>query len=301
VARREAPIPEAWKKAAPVNEMAAAPDRAIRLLLIDESLPGGYVPWQDIQPKLAADAVVVVFSSSSEGYARHAQYVLPAPVYPEAAEDIGPAIDTVAAVFRIAAPLIAAVVPVVNPGGLVARIAGLPQTDPLRERADAIHKTGRGMLLSYADGKSTPMKEVTADDFWKTLNQGGCWMDSTGKKAAPHGLGRSVTSPTPHDDLPLMVVAAEVRRGGLESPLMSKLERESNLRMTANRVVISPADARSNGIESGGRCVLETACGRLSVVATVDAGVPAGVVEVAGGPRMADLCGASQRARVVRA
>jgi anaerobic selenocysteine-containing dehydrogenase len=82
---------------------------------------------------------------------------------------------------------------------------------------------------------------------------------------------------------------------------MSKLERESNLRMTANRVVISPADARSNGIESGGRCVLETACGRLSVVATVDAGVPAGVVEVAGGPRMADLCGASQRARVVRA
>jgi len=301
VARREAPIPEAWKKAAPVNEMAAAPDRAIRLLLIDESLPGGCVPWQDIQPKLAADAVVVVFSSSSEGYARHAQYVLPAPVYPEAAEDIGPAIDTVAAVFRIAAPLIAAVVPVVNPGGLVARIAGLPQTDPLRERADAIHKAGRGMLLSYADGKSTPMKEVTADDFWKTLNQGGCWMDSTGKKAAPHGLGRSVTSPTPHDDLPLMVVAAEVRRGGLESPLMSKLERESNLRMTANRVVISPADARSNGIESGGRCVLETACGRLSVVATVDAGVPAGVVEVAGGPRMADLCGASQRARVVRA
>ena len=301
VARREAPIPEAWKKAAPVNEMAAAPDRAIRLLLIDESLPGGCVPWQDIQPKLAADAVVVVFSSSSEGYARHAQYVLPAPVYPEAAEDIGPAIDTVAAVFRIAAPLIAAVVPVVNPGGLVARIAGLPQTDPLRERADAIHKTGRGMLLSYADGKSTPMKEVTADDFWKTLNQGGCWMDSTGKKAAPHGLGRSVTSPTPHDDLPLMVVAAEVRRGGLESPLMSKLERESNLRMTANRVVISPADARSNGIESGGRCVLETACGRLSVVAMIDAGVPAGVVEVAGGPRMADLCGASQRARVVRA
>jgi hypothetical protein len=300
VARRESPIPDAWKKAAPAMEMAAAPDRAIRLLLIDESLPGGYVPWQEIQPKLAANAVVVVFSSSSEGYARHAQYVLPAPVYPEAAEDIGPAIDTVAAVFRIAAPLIAAVVPVVNPGELVARIAGLPQTDPLRERADAIHKAGRGTLLSYADGKSTPIQQVTADDFWKTLNQGGCWVDDSGKKAAPHGLGRSVTSPTLHDDLPLTVVAAEVRRGGLESPLMSKLERESNLRMTANGLVLSPADARSNGIESGGRCVLETACGRLNVVATVDAGVPAGVVEVVGGPRMADLRGGGQRARVVR-
>jgi hypothetical protein len=301
VARREAPIPEAWKRAAPVNEMAAAPDGAIRVLLIDESLPGGYVPWQDIQPKLAANAVVVVFSSSSEGYARHAQYVLPAPVYPEAAEDIGPAIDTVPAVFRIAAPLIAPVVPVVNPGELIARIAGLPQTDPLRERADAIHKAGRGTLLNYADGKSTPVKQVSADDFWKTLNQGGCWMDDSGKKAAPPGFSRSVTSPAPHDDLPLTVVAAEARRGGLESPLMSKLERESNLRMTANRVALSPADARSNGIENGGHCVLETACGRLSVVAMIDAGVPAGVVEVAGGPRMADLCGASQRARVVRA
>jgi len=82
---------------------------------------------------------------------------------------------------------------------------------------------------------------------------------------------------------------------------MSKLERESNLRMAANRVVLSPADARANGIESGGRCLLETACGRMNVVATIDAGVPSGVVEVAGGPRMADLCGASRRARVVRA
>ncbi|MGA2037919.1 MAG: hypothetical protein ABSH42_01480 [Bryobacteraceae bacterium] len=307
VARRETPVPDEWKKAAPVSEMAATADGSIRLLLIDESLPGGYVPWQDIQPKLAPNAVVVAFSSSSEGYARHAQYVLPAPVYPEVAEDIGPAIDTVAAVFRIAAPLIAPVVPVVNPGELVARIAGLPQSDPLRERADAIHKSGRGTLLSYADGKSTAVKEATADDFWKTLNQGGCWMDDSGKKAAPEhavldgaGVGRSGTRPTLHDELPLTVVVAGATPGGLESPLMSKLERESNLRMTVNALSLSPADARSNGIENGSHCVLETACGRLSAVATIDAGVPAGVVEVLGGPRMADLCGASLRARVVR-
>ena len=300
VARREAPVPDAWKKAAPVGEMAAAPDGAIRVLLIDESLPGGYVPWRDIQPKLAPDAVVVVFGSSSEGYARHAQYVLPAPVYPEAAEDVGPAIDTVAAVFRIAAPLIAPAVPVVNPGELLARIAGLPASDPLRERADAIHKAGHGSLLGYADRKSTLVKDVAADDFWKTLNQGGCWMDATGKKAAPGKLAFRASGEQPHDDLPLAVVAAEARRGGLESPLMSKLERESNLRLSANGLALSPADARANGIENGGRCVLETACGRLSVVATIDAGVPAGVVEVAGGPRMADLCGGSQRARVVR-
>src|SRR5208283_2734809 len=73
VARREAPVPEAWKKAAPSTAVSAAPDRSIRVLLIDESLPGGYVPWQDIEPKLAPNAAVVVFSSTSEGYARHAQ------------------------------------------------------------------------------------------------------------------------------------------------------------------------------------------------------------------------------------
>ncbi len=300
VARRESPVPESWKKAAPLTEMAAAPDKNIRVLLIDESLPGGYIPWQEIQPKLAPNAVVVVFASSGEGYARHARYVLPAPVYPEAAEDIGPAIDTVAAVFRIAAPLVAPVVPVVNPAELVTRIAGLPQTDPLRERSDAIHQAGHGTLLAYADGKSTPMKEVSAGDFWKTLNQGGCWMDSTGKKTPPGKLEFTADGEPLHDDLPLTVVLAEPRRGGLESPLMSKLERESNLRLSPTRVALSPADARSNGIENGTRCLLETACGRLNVVATLDAGVPAGVVEVAGGPRIADLCGLMPRARVVR-
>ena len=307
VARREAPVPEAWKKAAPSTAVSAAPDRSIRVLLIDESLPGGYVPWQDIEPKLAPNAAVVVFSSTSEGYARHAQYVLPTAVYPETAEDIGPAIDTVAAVFRIAAPLIAPVVPVVNPGEFVARIAGLPQSDALRERADAIHKAGRGTLIDYTAAISKPVKEATADDFWKALNQGGCWMDDTEKKAAPGklefaaaGVGRPVTSPTLHDELPLTVVTAEPGRGGLESPLMSKLERESNLRLSANRVALSKADARANGIENGSRCVFETARGRVSVVAMIDAGVPAGVVEVAGGPQMVDLCGANRTARVVR-
>jgi hypothetical protein len=301
VARRESPVPDAWKKAAPVTEIAAAADGAIRVLLIDESLPGGYVPWREIEPKLAANAVVAVFTSTSQGYARRAQYVLPAPVYPEVAEDVGPAIDTVAAVFRVAAPLVAPLVPVVNPAGFVAQIAGLPPGDPLRERADAIHQTGRGTLLSYADGKSTPVKEVAADDFWKTLNQGGCWMDDAGKKSAPSGFGWPVTWPTRHDDLPLAVVAAEFNRGGLASPLMSKLERESNLRMAANHVVLSPADAHASGIENGSPCLLETACGRMNAAATIDPGVPAGVVEVAGGPRMAELCGANPRARVVRA
>jgi anaerobic selenocysteine-containing dehydrogenase len=301
VARSDAPMPEAWKQAAPEMSMAAAPDGAIRVLLIDESLPGGYIPWRRIAPKLAPDAVVVVFTSSNDGYARHAQFVLPAAVYPETAEDIGPAIDTVAAVFRIAAPLIAPVVPAVDPARFVERLAGLPASEPLRERAGAIHKAGRGTLLDYTAAKSTPVKDVTADNFWKTLSQGGCWMDDSAKRTAPENLVFPAAGEPPRDERSLTVVVAEPRRGGLESPLMSKLERESNLRLAANRVALSPDGARASGIENGDRAVLETAFGRLNVVVAIDPSVPAGVVEVAGGPRMADLCGGNGRARVVRA
>jgi hypothetical protein len=301
VERPEAPVPEAWKKSAPGMAMDDAADGAIRVLLIDESLPGGYIPWHKIAPKLAPGAVVVVFTSSNDGYAQHAQFVLPTAVFPETAEDIGPAIDTVAAVFRIAAPLIAPVVPAVDPAGFVARLAGLPASEPLRERAAAIHQAGRGVLLDYTAAKSTPVKDVTVDDFWKTLNQGGCWMDDSAKRTAPEHLAFPAAGEPPRDERPLTVVVAEPRRGGLESPLMSKLERESNLRLAANRVALSPDGARASGIENGDRAVFETALGRLSVVVTIDASVPAGVVEVAGGPRIADLCGGNRRARVVRA
>ena len=61
-------------------------DGSIRLLYVDESQPGAYIPWPEIAPKLAKDAVVIAFAWSKEGYARHATFVLPAAVFPEATE-----------------------------------------------------------------------------------------------------------------------------------------------------------------------------------------------------------------------
>jgi hypothetical protein len=43
-----------------------------------------YIPWPQIEPKLATGAVVITFAWSREGYARHATFVLPAAVFPEA-------------------------------------------------------------------------------------------------------------------------------------------------------------------------------------------------------------------------
>ena len=65
--RREAPVPQEWTKAAPVTSLAAVPDGSLRVLLIDESVPGASVPWGAIAPKLTADAVVVTFAWSRGG------------------------------------------------------------------------------------------------------------------------------------------------------------------------------------------------------------------------------------------
>ena len=67
-------------------EVRSVGNASIRLLFIDESQPGAYIPWPEIEPKLASDAVVIAFAWSREGYARHAHYVLPAAVFPEATE-----------------------------------------------------------------------------------------------------------------------------------------------------------------------------------------------------------------------
>jgi hypothetical protein len=72
----------------PAGQIATVPDGAIGVLFIDESGPGAYVPWPEITPKLAPDAVVVALAWWREGYARHTHLALGTPVYPEATDDV---------------------------------------------------------------------------------------------------------------------------------------------------------------------------------------------------------------------
>lgn len=64
------------------------PDGSIGLLYIDESNPGEYIPWPQIAPKLAPGAITIAFTWSPDGYARHAKFVLPTAVFPEALDDL---------------------------------------------------------------------------------------------------------------------------------------------------------------------------------------------------------------------
>lgn len=300
VARREAPVPDAWKKAAPAVDLASVPDGSIRVLLIDESAPGAYLPWSAVEPKLVRDnPVVVTLGWTREGYGRHTQYLLPTGVYPEVAEDIPTAVDSVAAVFRMAVPLVQAPEGVVKPEEWISKAAGLEVADTLRERADAIHKTGRGTLFTYADGKSVAIKDVKIDDFWKALQSGACWMDAVEPAKRPVLVAAGTTRQTTGaaNDLPLVAVLAEAP----SSPLLSKIYQESNLQLGPRRVAIHPDEARAAGVEDGARAVLETLAGRIDVEVRIDASVPSGAVLVASGAAVLDVCGEGARAKVVRA
>jgi anaerobic selenocysteine-containing dehydrogenase len=297
VSRRETPVPPEWQKAAPVTDLASLPDGSVRVLLIDESAPGEYLPWNAIEKKLVADnPIVVVLAWSREGYGRHAQYVLPTGVYPEVADDIPPAIDSVSAAFRIAAPLVAAPAGMVKPEEFIANAAGLPPTDTLRERAEAIHKAGRGSLFTYADGKSANLKDVSADDFWKALNAGGCWLDAPEEKATAAQLAPAAAPPQSAEDSELPLAVSLTWELTPASPILSKLYQESNLRLGPHRVALNP----SCGLEDGARATFQTALGKCPVEVTLDAGVPPGVVQATASPAVLDLCGPGARAKVVR-
>jgi hypothetical protein len=307
VARRETPVPESWKKAAPVTDLASVPDGSIRVLLIDESAVDGYLSWGTIERKLVRDnPLIVTFAWSRQGYGRYAQYALPTAVYPEVFDDIPPAIDSVAAAFRIAVPLVTPSAGMVNPSEFIGGLAGVPAADALRQRADAIHKAGRGTLFTYAGAKSAALKDVKPDDFWKALNEGGCWLDAVDEKRGKPILpdtGDKITGATEStEDLPLVAITCETRAAAAPlSPLMSKLYQESNLRLSPNHAVLNPVTARACGVAEGARAILQTRCGNAQIEISIDSGVPPGVVKVAAGAGMIDLCGASTRAKVVAA
>jgi len=297
VPRREAPVPKTWIKAAPVIPLAAMRDGSLGALVIDESVPGAHLPWAEIERKLAPGAVVVVFTWSRAGYARHATCALPTAVYPEAEGDLPQAIDAPEAGFRLTVPLIPPPPGMTDPAQFVGALAGLDIKDALRERAGAIHASGRGSLRTYADGKSQAVKDVKLDDFWKALNAGGAWTSGTEDSGKPPKPA-SITAPAINTDTlwPLRLAVDSPAAAVLVSPLMAKLSQESRLRLAPRTAALHP----KAGFEDGARAMLETPYGGCAIEVAVDASVPPGMVLVADRPEIADLRGADGCARVVR-
>ncbi len=302
--RREAPVPASWTKCAPSTQLEQVPDGSVRVLLIDESAPGEYIPWNDVRRKLVSDKpVVVAFAWSKIGYGRHAQFTLPTAVFPESVDDLPPAVDRAAACFRVSVPLVAAPEGMVDPVRFVTGIAGIEAGEPLRERAAEIHKRGKGTLIALADGQSQPVKEVKAEDFATRIQAGDWWSDDQAPASGAPKVAWKPFGPTETGaPMPLAIAFAEERGAAtLISPLMTKLYQESGVRLAPNHVTLHPATAQASGVEEGGRAVLQAGNGECLVEISIDSSVAPGVVQVAQRPGVLDVCDASGTAKVVRA
>jgi anaerobic selenocysteine-containing dehydrogenase len=309
VARQEAPVADSWKRTAgKITRLADVPDGSLGVLLIDEASAASYIPWHRIERKLVRDnPLVVTFAAFRGGYARYAKYALPVAIYPETMDDIPPAIDRVYASFKLSVPLVMPPAGMANltefAGALAGVQAGVQAESALRDRAGEIFRTGQGTVATYADGKETPVKDLTADTFWKALNEGGEWKCGR-KPTRPGPQSRPAASPTASPvesaaGLPLVAIAQAYTPAG--SPLMTKLYQESNLRLAPNRVALCPADAVAAGVRQGSRAILQTRLGKCAVEVTVDPAVPAGAVQVGSSPGIQDVCGPAARAKVVPA
>ena len=298
VARREVPAPAGFEKLAAETALEDVADGQIRALIIDESVAGSPMPWAWLKRKLAPQAVVVSVASTREGYARHADFVLPAPVYLESIEDVPPPCDSPAATFAMSPALAPAMAGTIEAADFVEMLGGGngKLADLLKARVEAIAKSKRGTLAGYAGGKSAPAAETA--DLWKAFEQGAVWTDGEMSAAVRPRLEPKfapVPPPPAADGFPLALMPFGWRgAAGPVSPLLSKLYQESGVRDAAGEVHMNPATAQEHGVEEGGRVKVETRCGAAVMRACLDEGVMPGVLAAAvePGTGVLEICNA---------
>jgi anaerobic selenocysteine-containing dehydrogenase len=298
VPRRETPAPSEWSSGLAPLGLGDLPDQSIRWLFIDESGADASIPWSAVQRKLRSGAYVIAVSSSPEGIGRHAAAMIPAAAFPEAFDDAPVSVDSPAASFRVSAPLYDAPARAAVPLELLGRITGeqCSIASALESRAGAVLASHRGRIFDYASGEH---RELPAEDFWKTLTGGASWQDDplpapASRKSRELSATASEPSPpfsaqTSHAEFPLLL-AAVGWRGASGSPLMRKLDQESDLRQARHVARLHPETAARYGLADEADAQVETPCGSCRMRVRTDASVPPETLEVAGAQRMLDLC-----------
>ena len=198
---------------APAADLSDVPDGSISVLLAEETA----LPWALLQRKLAPRATVVALTSWLDGYAQHADFVVPAPLYLECLDEVPTPAGATAAGFSLSPPLIPGLAGTMAPPEFVLRLAGdsTAYPDLLKQRVTALRKEGRGSVFSYADAKSTRVRDLSSgDDIWKLMLGGAAWTDD----------------PLPQRSAGPPLFAAEWNLKLRKTPLMSKLYQESGLR-----------------------------------------------------------------------
>jgi anaerobic selenocysteine-containing dehydrogenase len=259
------------RELAPATDIATVPDHSIRVLLLEESS----LPWTLVQRKLVSqNAVVVALTPWLDGCARHADYVIPAPLYLESLDEAPTPAGSTVAGFSLSPALVAAPAKVMQPAEFILRLGhdSASYPDVLKQRVAELKKDNRGTVFTYADSKSTRVHDIaTAADLWKTMLAGAAWVDD----------------PMPQSSVGFPAPGPETGGPPLHSsPLMTKLYQESGLRLPGNAAVVNPETARVHGFKNGGRATVNGLgggfAGQVAVQLIVDPAVMPGVVEVAG-------------------
>lgn len=279
VARREA--------AEPLITLEAAPDHSIRLLLIEESSAVQPLPRTLVRRKLARNGLVAALTPWLDGCGRYADYLIPAPAYLESLDEAPTPHGSPVAAFSLSPPLRNTPPGMMAPADFVLRLAGEPGSyaELLQQRAAAIYQEGRGSLFTYQDARSIPLPDVaSAEEFWKALASGGCWRDDPARPSTLR-MRRSGARelPAAAPCAPLMLVAASRLDPRRVSPLMTKLDQESDLRRGPGQAALHPETGRQQGLEDGERAVVETSSGAATVEVLFDPAVMPGAIEVSGG------------------
>ncbi|MBZ5551588.1 MAG: molybdopterin-dependent oxidoreductase [Acidobacteriia bacterium] len=304
---------------APALEIRDVPDHSIRILILDAAESGNAIPWALLERKLVPQgALVVSLSPYLTDLTKHAGYIIPAPTYLESIQDVPAPVDAATASFSLSTALLTAPVGTTEPFEWVRRLAsvvGVPFSDDapantyeshLKRRVETIYQSKRGTVFNSNDGKTVPIAELgSADQLWKLLSEGGCWIDSkTETKPVPNfsllgrikdnferlqsaGQGRMMTAPGPVAAFGFILMPFGWRGAtgnGQMSPLMTKVFQESGLRKLSGQAAVNPETGRASGLTDGGKAWIETEKGAMQVEIRFDAAVMPRVIEVAVGP-----------------
>jgi anaerobic selenocysteine-containing dehydrogenase len=295
--RGEAPRPPGFEETAlvPENGIAEAPDGSIRILIVDDSRTAATWCWSAIERKLAGGHIVVALTQFLEGAAQHADFAVPVPAYLEAVEDAPAPPDVPAAMFSLAGALVKQTPHAVEGVDFLHRVAGggAALADVQKQRVASIHASRRGEVFHYADGARTAVRDIkSAEDLWKTLEEGGCWIDrQPGPRAKVRvtilgGAGDRVLQaaagrlpPDARFPLALLPYGWSGAAVGAVSPIMSKLYQESTVRPGGDAIEIHPDTARQCALADGDLAIVETRCGSCTRQVRTDDAVMPGVIQ----------------------
>jgi len=208
--------------------------------------------------------------------------------------------------FSLAGALLKPPPEALDGAGFLNRVAGGGATlaDVLKQRVASLHASHRGEVFHYADATMTALPDVkSADDLWKALEEGGCWIDRQPKPQEKvrfailgEASGRVLEAASgrlPADaQFPLALVPYGWRgaSGGAISPIMSKLYQESDVRPGGDTIELHPDTAQKYGVADGQVAIVQTRCGSCQRRVRIDESVMPGVIQAEVGPSASGNC-----------